>query len=246
MPQFIIRLGKYVETLTTTIRLLNTSKQVMLRGETVLMCTNSKTCTGILRTQRNTRCCPSRWSSTGTQTSYSPSSTCEMSIARSCVQPREIRPPQMPLLDGGKWLNNNRDCVYIPGIHCAHSIPLWMEGQPGSGRCIAFAIRTRRRSALCTSTQRNPAMEIRNSATLITVTYPPSPISISAISYDWQSYIPCVNICIVHIFSFAWQSLWSRGSVLLPHGWWGPLLHILQRHSAVCQRSLTRLTDHCW
>ena len=81
----------------------------MLRGECVLMCTNLKTCTGILRTQRNTRYCPSRWSNTGTQMSCLPS-TYETWIARFCVQPREIRPPQMSLLDGSdgsERLNND-------------------------------------------------------------------------------------------------------------------------------------------
>ena len=169
-----------------------------------------------------------------------------MSIARFCIQPREIRPPPRPLLDGGEWPSNVTDRMYIPGIHCAHSIPLLMEGQPGSGRWTTVAIRARRRSALWTSTQRNPAMEIRNNAMLITATYLPSPTSISAIICGWQGYLPCVNICIVRIFSFAWQSLWSRGSVLLPHVRWGPFLHILQRHSAVCQRSPNRLTDYCW
>ena len=142
------------------------------------------------------------------------------------MRPRKIRPPQRPLLDGGKRLRNNIDCMCIPGIHCAHSIPLWMEGQPGSGRWIAVAITARRRSALCMSTQRNPAIEIRNSMKLIMATYFPSPTSISIISSGWQGYLPCVNICILHKFSFAWQSLWTRGSVLPPHVWWNPLLHI--------------------
>ena len=47
----------------------------------------------------------------------------------------------------------------VAGIHCAHSIPVWIVGHPGRGRRIAWAMTAGRRIALMVSITRNPAMD---------------------------------------------------------------------------------------
>lgn len=57
-----------------------------------------------------------------------------------------------------------------PGTHWAHSIPEWIDGHPGNGRCIASAITALLLTALWIRIHVKPAMEPRNSIPLNTAT----------------------------------------------------------------------------
>lgn len=59
----------------------------------------------------------------------------------------------------------------LPGTHCAHSIPVCMDGHPGALRWIASAMTARRCSALKINIYMNPAIEAINSVALKIATY---------------------------------------------------------------------------
>ena len=54
---------------------------------------------------------------------------------------------------------NKTNSKAAAGTHCAHSIPVWIDGHPGRGRRIAWAMTAGRRIALMVRITRNPAID---------------------------------------------------------------------------------------